>query len=150
MPRARPRKSRRNIPVIDVAIGIIARDGRLLVCQRKPEDSFGNFWEFPGGKREPRETIQQCLKRELIEELDIRVAPFGELKPIIHAYPTATVKLFPIICRHVEGEPKLIECQKAVWIEPVDLVQYRFPPANEGLIAEVIGFFTGKPMVHKR
>ena len=53
---------------IDVAIGVVKRDGRILICQRKSEDTFGGLWEFPGGKREPGEELEACLAREMMEE----------------------------------------------------------------------------------
>ena len=56
---------------IEAAIAIVIRAGKILVCQRKDEDTFGGFWEFPGGKQEDGETLEQCLARELLEELNI-------------------------------------------------------------------------------
>ena len=57
----------------DVAVGILNKDGRYLICQRKRDGRYGLKWEFPGGKFEPGETVEQCLRRELEEELSIRI-----------------------------------------------------------------------------
>jgi mutator protein MutT len=60
---------------IAVGCAIIHKQGKLLIAQRHLKDSFGGYWEFPGGKREPHETIEACLEREALEELGIRIAP---------------------------------------------------------------------------
>jgi mutator protein MutT len=60
---------------IDAAIAVVTRGGQILVCQRHDHDTFGGYWEFPGGKREAGETLQDCLARELMEELAIRAKP---------------------------------------------------------------------------
>jgi mutator protein MutT len=123
---------------VDAAIAIIVRSGKVLVCQRKDNDTFGGYWEFPGGKCEEGETLEQCLARELLEEVDIVATPIEKLTSIRHDYPHVLLTLHPFLCRHVRGEPKLIECQKAEWAEPGRLMEYKFPPANESLVQEII------------
>ena len=123
---------------VDVDIAVIARDGKVLICQRKAGATFGGVWEFPGGKREPGETPEQCLARELREELAIHVHPVERLEPIEHDYPNLHVRLHPHLCLHVEGEPRPIECQQAIWIAPPALRDYPFPPANEQLVERAI------------
>jgi mutator protein MutT len=123
---------------IDAAIAIILRQGKILVCQRKEDDTFGGFWEFPGGKQEEGETLEQCLARELREELNISARATAVLDPIVHEYAEVCVRLHPFLCEHESGEPQHLECQASQWIEPAELRQYCFPPANEGLIEEVI------------
>ena len=123
---------------IDAAIAVIARAGKVLVCQRKDEDTFGGFWEFPGGKQEDGETLEQCLARELHEELAIRARPVSRLTTVEHDYTNVQIRLHPFVCEHEAGEPQHVECQDSRWIEPRELREYRFPPANESLIEEVI------------
>jgi mutator protein MutT len=123
---------------IEAAIAIVTRGGKILVCQRKDDDTFGGFWEFPGGKQETGETLEECLARELREELNIRARPTAPLTPIVHDYPEVLLRLHPFLCEHESGEPELLECQATRWIEPVELRGYRFPPANESLIEQVI------------
>jgi mutator protein MutT len=127
---------------IEAAIAIVARDGKILVCQRKDDDALGGYWEFPGGKCEDGETLEQCLARELREEVDIVAHPIARLTPIEHSYPHAQVRLHPFLCEHRAGEPKCLECQRAIWIDPMTLRDYQFPPANNPLTEEVIAYFT--------
>ena len=132
---------------IDAAIAVITRGGRILVCQRHETDTFGGFWEFPGGKRESGETLEQCLARELSEELAIRATPVAQLTLIEHNYPHARVRLFPFVCELDDTtEPRAIECQAMEWIDPPRVKSFKFPPANDALLDEVIAFFAVKKM----
>src|SRR5437763_4315873 len=116
--------------VVDVAVGIVVRDGRVLICQRPEGTTFPGHWEFPGGKREAGETIAQCLARELREELAVAVRPLTTLDPVDHDYPTARVRLHPHVCALADGEPRPLACQQLRWVDPPALRAYRFPPAN--------------------
>ena len=127
---------------IDAAIAVVTRGRRILVCQRHERDTFGGYWEFPGGKREAGETLEQCLARELMEELAIRARPVAPLTPIEHNYPHALVRLFPFVCELDEATvPRAIECQAMEWIDPPRVKSFKFPPANDALLDEVIAYF---------
>src|SRR5438309_9744832 len=78
---------------IEVAAGLIFRDGKLLITQRRPHDHLGGLWEFPGGKRECNESFQECLARELREELGIHVEVGEIVEEITHVYPEKAVHL---------------------------------------------------------
>jgi len=123
---------------IDVAIAVLVVDHRVLVCQRKDKDTFGGYWEFPGGKREPNESIEQCLRRELREELAIEVEPTAALPVVQHKYPHVHLSLHPFLCRLVSGKPQLLECQKLAWASSAELGNYNFPPANAAMIEQII------------
>ena len=125
-------------PQIDVVIGVVLRtDGHVLVCQRKPNGHLGGYWEVPGGKREPGESLEQCLIRELAEELAIVVRPLAALDVIEHDYPAVRVRLHPYLCAHAGGDAQPIGCQRLQWVPPARLSDYRFPPANAPLIADL-------------
>jgi len=125
---------------IDVAIAVVCRLGQVLICRRKADDRFGGFWEFPGGKVEDGETPGQCLAREVREELDIEVELIRALPIIEHDYPDIRVRLYPFLCIHEAGQPKPIGCQQAIWVDPPDLRNYQFPPANRQLIEDVVAY----------
>jgi len=126
---------------LDVVIGIVLREGKVLICQRRRSDPLAGYWEFPGGKVEPGETLEQCLLRELREELAINARPIEPLAVIEHDYPHVQVRLHPYLCRHESGEPQPLAAEQVTWVAPSDLTKYRFPPANDDLIAELIKRF---------
>ena len=127
---------------IDVVIAIVTRGGKVLICQRPPGKSFAGYWEFPGGKREPDESIEQCLRRELREELAVDVTPLRALRTVDHDYPRGPIRLHPYVCLHAGGEPQLLACQRVAWVDPAALKDYQFPPANDGLIDEAIAYLS--------
>src|SRR5271157_1226243 len=107
--------------VCEVAAGLVFREGKLLITQRPPQAHLGGLWEFPGGKREPDETFEQCLVRELREELGIEVEAGGLFEEISHAYPEKTVRLKFYACKLVSGEPRPLVCAAFKWIEKAEL-----------------------------
>ena len=123
---------------VDVPIAIIRRGRQILICRRSPDTRLGGYWEFPGGKVEPGETIEQALERELHEELAIEATPTTALATIEHDYPDIQVRLHPFICIHRAGEPQALACDEVRWIAPADLCNFQFPPANADLLAEVM------------
>jgi len=128
---------------IDVAIAVVSKGARILICKRKLEDTFGGFWEFPGGKCEAGEQLEQCLARELKEELGIEARVLRNLTPIRHEYPHALLTLHPYLCELSSGEPRPIESQRVKWVKVRELWRYRFPPANKALLKELGRFHDG-------
>lgn len=125
--------------VVEVSAGLIFRAGRLLITQRHPDSHLGGLWEFPGGKREAGESYEQCLVRELREELDVEVQVGRLFEEITHAYPEKTVRLQFLICRLIAGEPRPIGCAAVKWIECSELGDYVFPAADATLLEKLKG-----------
>ena len=125
--------------VIEVSAALIFRGGKLLITQRHAKAHLGGRWEFPGGKREAGETLEDCLIRELMEEVAIKVTVVKGLTPVRHDYGSTRVTLHPFLCDHAEGEPMAIECQKCEWILADQFARYKFPPANDSLLKEIAG-----------
>ncbi|HOX59824.1 MAG TPA: 8-oxo-dGTP diphosphatase MutT [Candidatus Paceibacterota bacterium] len=120
--------------VIDVAAALVFRGGKLLITQRHAEAHLGGLWEFPGGKREAEETFEDCLMRELREELGIEVAVEELVESITHAYPDKTVHLRFFRCRWVKHEPQPLGCPAFKWVRAAELNEYAFPAADARLL----------------
>lgn len=119
---------------IEVAAGLVFREKKLLITQRPARGHLGGLWEFPGGKREPGETFEQCLRRELIEELGIEVVVGRLVESITHAYPEKTVHLKFFRCAWKQREPQALGCPAFAWIEKAQLEDYNFPAADARLL----------------
>ena len=122
---------------VEVAAGLVFRDGKLLITQRRPQDHLGGLWEFPGGKREPGETFEKCLVRELREELGIDVEVGELVESITHGYPDKTVHLRFFRCALLNHEPQAVGCQAVAWIGLEELAQYDFPAADARLLKQL-------------
>ncbi len=123
--------------VVEVAAGVVFRQGRVLITQRRAEDHLGGLWEFPGGKREPGETFAECLKRELMEELGIEVKVGEVIDSITHAYPEKTVRLEFLRCQWLRNEPRAIGCAALAWVGREELGSYQFPEADGKLLDKI-------------
>src|SRR5258706_5532480 len=97
-----------NVAAIDVAAALVFRNGKLLITQRHADAHLGGLWEFPGGKRHPGESFEDCLRRELMEELGIEVGVGKLLEEVTHAYPEKTVLLKFFLCRWMRHEPQTL------------------------------------------
>jgi 8-oxo-dGTP diphosphatase len=120
--------------IIDVAAGLVFRQGQLLITQRHHQTHLGGLWEFPGGKREPVETFEQCLTRELLEELGIEISVGSLIESLTHAYPEKTVRLNFYRCDLLGGEPRCLGCADFKWVRADQLRDFQFPPADERLL----------------
>ena len=122
---------------IEVSAGLIFRAGQLLITQRPAGGHLAGLWEFPGGKREPGESFEECLRRELHEELGVVVRVHEELERITHDYPEKSVHLRFFRCTLAEPDsgPRAIGCAAWKWVSPHELDDYAFPKANHKIIA---------------
>jgi mutator protein MutT len=122
--------------VIEVSAGLVFHRGKLLITQRRPQDHLGGLWEFPGGKREPGESYEQCLERELQEELGIAVVVGELIETVDHAYPEKTVHLRFFCCalRGDSPSPEAIGCHALAWVEASELGRFQFPAADTHLL----------------
>lgn len=119
---------------MEVAAGLIFRDNRLLLARRPHGTHLAGLWEFPGGKREPDETWEHCLERELREELGVTIQVGECVFEQAHDYPSRRVVLRFFRCRLVSGEPAGLDGQELVWATPGELDNYAFPPADLELV----------------
>ena len=127
-------ESRAPIPHKVIGVAVIWSGQRILIDRRKAEGLLGGLWEFPGGKVEPGETIEQCIKREIQEELAIDIEVGDRLIVVDHTYTHFRVTLNVHQCRHISGEPQAIECDEIRWVTIDELSEFPFPKANLKII----------------
>lgn len=125
-------------PFTEVAAAVIESDGRYLITRREKGHLEG-FWEFPGGKLKPGETLAACLEREIREELGLEIHVGEKLETVTWRYPERTVVLHFFRCTRAGGEILPQEGQAVAWATSEELEGYRFPPADAALIRRLRG-----------
>jgi 8-oxo-dGTP diphosphatase len=123
---------------IIVTAAVIERDGAFLVTRRQRGVHLEGYWEFPGGKCEAGESLAECLRRELREELDADAAVGEEIFTVTHDYPERSVELHFLSCRLLQ-EPQPLLGQEMRWVARGELSRLQFPPADDELIARLVG-----------
>ncbi len=120
-----------------VAAAIIRRDGEILIARRRVGLKLAGYWEFPGGKVEPNETPQQCLERELLEELGV-VSHAGEIvAESDYAYEHGYFKILAINAQLEDLNFFLTVHDQAVWVKVEDLLHYRLLPADLSIVEKL-------------
>ena len=113
---------------------IIWKEGRVLITKRPEGSHLEGLWEFPGGKQEGKETLKECLIREIKEELGMEILPDSPLLTVRHEYETKWITLYTFNCIHLKGHPSPMEGQETRWVAPGDLRTYTFPPPDNKVI----------------
>ena len=123
---------------VDVVAAIIRdAEGRYLITRRRKGTHLEGLWEFPGGKRERDETLEESLRRELREELGASFAVGERVETVRWEYPEKTVVLSFFRCRWEEGAIEPLEGQLMCWVPAAELRRYDFPPADGALLARL-------------
>ena len=132
----RPVKApRQKTPHYDVAAGVIWNDsGQVLIAQRPANGLLGGLWEFPGGKQESGESLEQCLQRELQEELAIQVDVGVLLATVRHAFTHFRITLHAFTCQYVSGPPQALQCADWRWVSLLELEQFAFGRTDRHVI----------------
>jgi len=124
-----------------VTAGIIEKDGKILIARRKSGKCVGANWEFPGGKLEKGETLEECLKRELKEELDIEV----EIKDYIASSKffcgETNIELIAYRVKYLSGEIKLVDHEEVKWVLPEELSEYKFTLPDIHIMEKVLELY---------
>ncbi|MBE9129555.1 8-oxo-dGTP diphosphatase MutT [Coleofasciculus sp. LEGE 07092] len=119
-----------------IGVAVIWNDKGLILIDRRPaEGLLGGLWEFPGGKIEPDETVEECIQREIKEELGIEIEVGDRLIVLDHAYSHFRVTLNVHHCRYLTGIPQPLECDEIRWVSLDEIDQFPFPKANTQIIA---------------
>ena len=138
-PQNFPKKAMNKIkPYQEIGIGLVFNiEGKLLIDQRLENSSMGGMWEFPGGKKNSQESIEDTIKRELKEELGIVIKVGEKLVSFEHAYSHKKLYFTVHICEWISGEPQPLASQKLLWVSPEKLFDFPFPAANTKIISEL-------------
>lgn len=139
------------LPQKSIGVAVIWNDqSQILIDRRRKEGLLGGLWEFPGGKIELGETIKDCIKREIWEELGIEIAVGSHLITIHHTYSHFSVVLNVYQCQHLTGIPLPIECDEVRWVTLDELDQFPFPEANAQIIHALREAVTSLPSEDQR
>jgi A/G-specific adenine glycosylase len=128
------KKPTRAIPHYNIAAALIWRNGHLLITRRPEHKMLGGLWEFPGGKQENGESLEECLKREILEELGVAIDVGALYQSVKHAYSHFRITLHTFHCHLNNGEPKNIGVDDFAWVIPTELDRYAFPRADLKII----------------
>lgn len=139
------------VEAVDVAAGIVLRGGRVLVTRRLAGAHLGGLWEFPGGKIEPGETPEEALRRELAEELAVRVRVGPRWGTLRHRYPERHVRLHVLFAWIARGTPRAAASEEMRWATPPELAGLPFPGADRPVVAALLKcHHEGIPLHHSR
>lgn len=120
-----------------VTCGIILKGNEILVTQRSELMKLPLKWEFPGGKINSGETEEDCLKRELKEELNIEIEILKKLVPNIHHYTSFVIKLIPFLVKYVSGEIILLEHVNYKWVNKNEMDNLDWAAADLPIVEQV-------------
>jgi len=124
--------------IIVTAAIIRDSENRILITQRKKKSHNALKWEFPGGTLEPGESPEDCIIREIKEELNINIGVLDIFKAIYHKYKEKTILLLVYECEYLSGTLSKIECEDAKWIEPCEFSNFDFAEADLPAVKKII------------
>ena len=121
-----------------VTAAAMIRGGKVLIAQREAGSHMEYCWEFPGGKLEPGETPEECIVREIKEELDMEIEVLDIYKVVKFDYKEKDILLLCYLCKVAKGEGKAIECNDFRWVGREELVNYEFVPADLPIVEKLM------------
>lgn len=124
--------------MLQVTCAIIVHENKILICQRSAAMKMPLKWEFPGGKIEDGESKEDCLRREIQEELSIDISISKVLTPVEYQYPDFSLCLHPFVCKLESGTVLPTEHAQAVWVDAKDLENYDWAEADVPIVNEYL------------
>lgn len=124
--------------MLQVTCAIIEHNNKVLICQRSATMKLPMKWEFPGGKIEQDESKEDCLQREIKEELGMIITIDRALKPVEYQYPDFCICLYPFICRWESGQVVPTEHKQAIWVDASELLNYDWAEADLPIVHEYL------------
>jgi len=107
--------------MINVTCAIIQEGNKILAVKRAHGMHLAGKWEFPGGKIEPGENAEECILREISEELEIRIEVIKRLQSVEHQYTDKSIQLIPFLCKVQSGQIRLTEHEEYMWISNTNM-----------------------------
>ncbi len=143
------------VPHYDVAAGVVwdrssSRQTRVLIAKRRDDDAHGGLWEFPGGTQEPGESLEECLARELSEELGIEVEVQEPFITVEQDYRSFHITLHTFHCHIMRGEPRAIACADWRWVEIDEFANYSFSVADKHITTALQKMDFSPPREHEK
>ena len=126
--------------MLQVTCAIIEHTNKILICQRSASMKLPLKWEFPGGKIETGESKEDCLRREIREEINIDITIRKALTMIEHHYADFSLQLYPFVCSLQSGEVKALEHTQAIWVAIDQLLDYDWAEADLPIVNEYIAY----------
>lgn len=124
--------------MLEVTCAIIVHENKILICQRSAAMKMPLKWEFPGGKVEDGESKEDCLRREIWEELRIDITINKVLTPVEYQYPDFSLCLYPFVCKLKSGTVEPTEHAQTLWVDAKDLQNYDWAEADVPIINEYL------------
>jgi A/G-specific adenine glycosylase len=133
------RTAARAVPEVEIAVGVVFKNGRVLITRRPTEGLLGGLWEFPGGKLHEGERPEEACRREIKEEVHLDVSIEAPLAQVRHAYSHLRIRMHVFRCRFRAGRVRLNGPVDYRWIQIADIDQFAFPKANHKFIPRLRG-----------
>ncbi|WP_320043123.1 A/G-specific adenine glycosylase [uncultured Desulfobacter sp.] len=124
------RMEKKKVPTVHIAVGIVRKNGKVLITRRALDGLLGGLWEFPGGKVEPKEVAEQACVREIREETGIETGNLQFLTRVFHAYTHFKIEMDVFFCDYISGQVILNGPIDHKWVSVDQLHQFPFPRAN--------------------
>lgn len=121
-----------------VAAALAIKEGHILLTRRAPGQQLEGLWEFPGGKQEHGETIQQCIEREIREELSLSCNAKQVFTESPYRYEGGAIKLIGVLVELGNEQPRLSVHDRIAWVPIADLLSYKLAPADIPIAKDLI------------
>lgn len=127
-------------PHHEIGVGVVWRGDRILIARRRDDQMLGGLWEFPGGKREPGETLEETARREIREETGLLVRVDAAYATVKHTYSHFKITLTAFRCEAPgRRKPRPVSSEELRWVTLDELDAFPFPKANLQVIAAIRG-----------
>ena len=123
---------------VEVTCAIIFQGKKILITQRNKGMSRAGKWEFPGGKIEKNETADQCIVREIQEELNLNIKILQWLEAVEHTYPEIKIRLIPCMAKISSGTILAREHSDLKWVNAEDLMSFDWSPADVHVVKQLL------------